>query len=527
MQKQEQTATTIDRAAEDKRSRSRLNVSRLTEEESAFMAFIDENMVGQPAAKRAALRIHRAIHNPLRDPNRPIFSVILAGESRTGKTHLVRLLARWFHSDEKAMVKVNGGEFQERYALNRLIGSPHGYIGFNDANDSSRKPPEGKKDTSALLSQYNLDQSRRGSSRDVTFVLFDEWEKMHGDMINLLLAGLDDGEFTLANNEDVNFRNVVVVMTSNMGMKELEASMSSIGFNNDRASGRKPSAVEVEASVQKAYRQKSSPEFRNRIDMLVVYESLSSAQLSDIINLEIDQVQRRIMAVAPDRLFVLKASERARDFLLNQAIASEDGGLANLKRQLNECLLEPLGTALNLGMVKMGDLVEIDVEDGELVFDVLSGGMEVDAFSRIPILGQGEVDLSTTEARQAFFSPAHVSLVPGMPLSGYATIGGALLNLSELMFLQRAVELKALARFQSPFLADYEIRLSDADNLDRLTSRAFSLVRDLTDLMGVKVLASETTYQPPYSVSLRVRALPGQVDLLRLRYSEISIELIN
>ena len=527
MQKQEQTAKTIDRAADDKRSRSRLDVSRLTEEESAFMAFIDENMVGQPAAKRAALRIHRAIHNPLRDPNRPIFSVILASESRTGKTHQVRLLARWFHSDEKAMVKVNGGEFQERYALNRLIGSPHGYIGFNDANDSSRKPPEGKKDTSALLSQYNLDQSRRGSSRDVTFVLFDEWEKMHGDMINLLLAGLDDGEFTLANNEDVNFRNVVVVMTSNMGMKELEASMSSIGFNNDRASGRKPSAVEVEASVQKAYRQKSSPEFRNRIDMLVVYESLSSAQLSDIINLEIDQVQRRIMAVAPDRLFVLKASERARDFLLNQAIASEDGGLANLKRQLNECLLEPLGTALNLGMVKMGDLVEIDVEDGELVFDVLSGGMEVDAFSRIPILGQGEVDLSTTEARQAFFSPAHVSLAPGMPLSGYATIGGALLNLSELMFLQRAVELKALARFQSPFLADYEIRLSDADKLDRLTSRAFSLVRDLTDLMGVKVLASETTYQPPYSVSLRVRALPGQVDLLRLRYSEISIELIN
>lgn len=526
MQKQEQTAT-IDRITENKRSRSRLDVSRLTEEESAFMAFIDENMVGQPAAKRAALRIHRAIHNPLRDPNRPIFSVILAGESRTGKTHLVRLLARWFHSDEKAMVKVNGGEFQERYALNRLIGSPHGYIGFNDANDSARKPRDGKKDTSALLSQHNLDQSRRGSSRDVTFVLFDEWEKMHGDMINLLLAGLDEGEFTLANNEDVNFRNVVVVMTSNMGMKELEASMSSIGFNNDRATGRKPSAVEVEASVQKAYRQKSSPEFRNRIDMLVVYESLSATQLSDIINLEIIQVQKRVMAVAPDRLFVLKASEGARDFLLKRAIASEDGGLANLKRQLNESLLEPLGTALNLGLVKMGDLVEIDVENGELVFDVLSGGMEVDAFSRIPILGQGEVDLSTTEARQAFFSPAHVSLAPGMPLSGYATIGGALLNLSELMFLQRAVELKALARFQSPFLADYELRLSDKDDLDRLTGRAFSLVRDLTDLMGVKVLASETTYQPPFSVSLRVRALPGQIDLLRLRYSEISIELIN
>ncbi|HMO21006.1 MAG TPA: AAA family ATPase, partial [Candidatus Melainabacteria bacterium] len=327
--------------------------------------------------------------------------------------------------------------------------------------------------------------------------------------------------------EDVNFRNVVVVMTSNMGMKELEASMSSIGFNSDRATGRKPSAVEVEASVHKAYRQKSSPEFRNRIDMLVVYEGLSATQLSDIINLEIIQVQKRVMAMAPDRLFVLKASEGARDFLLKRAIASEDGGLANLKRQLNESLLEPLGTALNLGLVKMGDLVEIDVENGELVFDVLSGGMEVDAFSRIPILGQGEVDLSTTEARQTFFSPAHVSLAPGMPLSGYATIGGALLNLSELMFLQRAVELKALARFQSPFLADYELRLSDKDDLDRLTGRAFSLVRDLTDLMGVKVLASETTYQPPFSVSLRVRALPGQIDLLRLRYSEISIELIN
>src|SRR5262245_1642944 len=114
-------SSTVDKHTTPEQQLLRLDASS-SSEEKMFAEFLDDNMVGQPAAKRAALRVRRAILNPYRDPNRPIYSVILAGESRTGKNHLVRLLARWFHGKDKALVKVNGGEFMEKHNLARLIG---------------------------------------------------------------------------------------------------------------------------------------------------------------------------------------------------------------------------------------------------------------------------------------------------------------------------------------------------------------------------------------------------------------------
>lgn len=511
--------------ATNEKVKTRLDMHALTEDEAAFMAFIDENMVGQPKAKQAALRIFRAIHNPLREPDRPIFSVILAGESRTGKNHLVRLLAQWFHGNQKALVKVNGGEYQEKYALSRLIGAPHGYIGHNDANDPSRQPKEGKKDTSAILSQHNLEYSKRGSSNDVIFVLLDEWEKMHMNVINILLAGLDEGESTLANNEDVNFRNVVFIMTSNMGMAELEQAMTSIGFMNDRETGRVATAEEVEAAVRKAYRNTSSPEFRNRIDMLVVYEKLDSDQLLDIVGLEFKNLQARILSTMPDRLFVVSPSDEAKAHLLEEALSGEEGGLANLKRVLNELVLEPLGTAARHGRIAMGDTVEVSVEGGTIVFDKVEGAADLDVFNNIPIIGSDEtVSLASALNRK----PVEISsgAVATLPLS-VPIFQGTMINLSELMFLQRAAELKALAERQSPLMASYEVIVESERDLNHLTTQAFLVVRDLTDFIGAKVLESQTTYEAPFKVILKVRALPGQIELLQVRHMQVSVNLLD
>lgn len=512
-----------------KTSRVRLDVASMKEDEAAFMEFIDANMVGQPRAKLAALRLFRAIHNPLRDPNRPIFSVILAGESRTGKNHLVRLLAQWFHGDQKALVKVNGGEFQERYSLNRLIGAPHGYIGHNDANDPDRRPQEGKKDTSAILSQHNLDQSKQGSSNDVIFLLLDEWEKMHMNVINILLAGLDEGESTLANNEDINFRNVVLILTSNMGMSELEQTMTRIGFTND--AGRVATVEEVDSAVRKAFKDTSSPEFRNRIDLLVVYDSLSKDQLFEVVDLEFKSLQARILERLPDRIFMVRAGDEVKKHLLDRALSDEEGGLANLKRIINEHVLEPIGGLARHGLINSGDVVELSLSDGRIVYDKIEGEADLSALTAIPLIGENKtVDVSTGYELEGVEATLDASGIL-TPHSHVLHLGGQLhagnlISLSELMFLQKAHELREMAVLQSPLMADYQIKIPSKDSLDILTRAAFVVVRDLTDVMSVKVLSSETTYEPPYEVTIRVRALPGQMELLSLRYKGIDVTLL-
>ncbi len=350
----------------------RLDSSSSAEEQN-FLTFLNENMVGQPDAKKAALRIRRAILNPYRDQNRPIFSVILAGESRTGKNHIVRLLARWFHGNEKALVKINGGEFMEKHNLARLIGSPHGYIGFNGADERQKR---GERDTGALLSQHNLDLSHEGSDYDVAFVLVDEWEKMHPDVINLLLAGLDEGEFTIANNSLVNFRNVVLVMTANMGMKEVENSMRRAGFH--READKKPTHSQVESAVKKAYRERTSPEFRNRIDTVVVYESLTDGQLKDIVGLEFKVLEARTLTAKPQLPFTLLPDDLAISLLLSLASGGDGSGIPNLKRAMSEHVIEPLGMLSESGAIRPHDIISISVEGGKIIFSKHAVGSSVE-----------------------------------------------------------------------------------------------------------------------------------------------------
>lgn len=250
----------------------------------------------------------------------------------------------------------------ESHQLARLIGAPHGYIGFSEQGNRQR----GTKDTGAILSQHNLDLSHSGSNYDVVFLLLDEWEKMHHSVINLLLAGLDEGEFTISNNTDVNFRNVVLLMTANMGMKDLERQMHQIGFFESR---RKATARDIGSAVQKAYRERTSPEFRNRIDSLVVFEPFSASDLSQIVGLEFRALQERIIASGAEQAFRLLPEDSAALLLLDLAARSDDDELANLKRLIALEVVEPLSALFEEGAIRSDDEIVVSAENGKLVFD--------------------------------------------------------------------------------------------------------------------------------------------------------------
>lgn len=346
-------------------TRDRLDPNANSELEREFIKFLDEEMVGQADAKKLALRIFRAIFNPLKAPDAPIFAAIFAGMSRTGKTFLVRLLAKFFHGREDAFVKANGGEFMDKHQLNRLIGAPPGYIGFNDQDDPRKKPlkPE-DKDKSAILSMHNLNRSKLGSKYDVIFVLLDEWEKFHPDVINILLSGLDYGEAELANNETINFRRVVLIMTSNMGMQEL--TKRKMGFNQDDPDNK--SKKEIAAAVFHAYQGTTSPEFRNRIDAVCVFDQLSDAQLLDIVGLEFGRLQKQILSGPPKGIFTLAPDDDVKALLLAKTLEGE-GRLGNLKRVVKEQVVEPLGALVTHGHVRFGDRVMLSTEDGAIKFD--------------------------------------------------------------------------------------------------------------------------------------------------------------
>lgn len=323
-----------------------------------FVKFLDDELIGQPKAKATALRIFNLIYSPLREPNKPIFTVGLAGQSRTGKTLLVKLFAKWFHGREDAMVRIDGGEFLDKHYISRVIGAPPSYVGYKDPKDTKDPLKPEDVDQSAMLSQHNLNRSKLGSENDVVFLLLDEFEKFPQEIISLLLKGLDDGEATLANNTKINLRNVVIFFTANLGMRELSNRIWGFSQNaNDREN--------VVDAVQGAYKQFTTPEFRNRVDELIVYESLSRSDLLKIVDVETRRLNKYISETETLPLFEVNVTKEAAEKILDLTFAG-DGNLGNLKRVMQQHVREELGNMVNEGIIKVGMRVDVVVEDGAI-----------------------------------------------------------------------------------------------------------------------------------------------------------------
>jgi ATP-dependent Clp protease ATP-binding subunit ClpB len=314
-------------------------VSRMLQSERQRLAHLDEHLnervIGQPDATRAVADAVRRSRAGLQDPNRPIGSFIFLGPTGVGKTETARALAEFLFDDEEAMVRIDMSEYMERHAVARLIGAPPGYVGYE----------EGGQLTEAV---------RR---RPYSVILFDEIEKAHPDVFNILLQILDDGRLTDSQGRLVNFRNSVVIMTSNIGSPMILERSGRM---------REPEVrLEVEAAVMQEMRRTFRPEFLNRVDDIILFRPLDTEDLKRIVEIQL----RRLQSMLEERKLGLRITDAAKE-LISQEGYDPAYGARPLKRAIQRLVQNPLAIQVLEGTFNEGDTIVADREDGlnRLVF---------------------------------------------------------------------------------------------------------------------------------------------------------------
>ena len=317
-------------------------------------------IVGQERAVRRITGLYQIYLAGLAHPGRPIGTMLFLGPTGSGKTRVVEAASEVLFGDPNFVTKIDCAEFQHSHEIAKLIGSPPGYLGH--------------RETSPMLTQENLDRSHTETIK-LSLVLFDEIEKASDALWQLLLGILDKATLTLGDNRRVDFSHSIVIMTSNLGAREMSEMISGgIGFA--------PKAGMVDTEVdQKIYRtaveaarRKFSPEFMNRIDKVVVFRSLRDNHLRQILEIELSAVQERIMRGSGQK-FIFKCTDAAKKFLLEEGIDFKYGA-RHLKRAIERFLVYPLSNLVATGQVGLGDLLLVDYssEVGKLVFSKEVGG---------------------------------------------------------------------------------------------------------------------------------------------------------
>ncbi|HEY7391237.1 MAG TPA: ATP-dependent chaperone ClpB [Bryobacteraceae bacterium] len=299
---------------------------------------LKDRVVGQDEAVRLVSNAILRNRAGLSDPNRPIGSFIFLGPTGVGKTELVRALANYLFDDDKAMIRVDMSEYQERHAVARMIGAPPGYVGYDEGGQLT-------------------EQVRR---RPYSVVLFDEIEKAHPDVFNALLQILDDGRLTDGQGRTVSFKNTVIVMTSNIGTGMVEK--NTIGFS---VHGKDSRTEDTRKRLLDALRQQFRPEFLNRIDDIIVFNALTKEHLSQIVEIQL----RNVRQLLKDRKIALEVTPAAKERLIEEGYEPQYGARP-MKRAVQRLIQDPLAVRLINGEFIEGDTVVVDVgaAGGELVF---------------------------------------------------------------------------------------------------------------------------------------------------------------
>jgi ATP-dependent Clp protease ATP-binding subunit ClpC len=318
-------------------------VSQLTAEERQRLLRLEEQLhgriVGQEEAVAAVAEAVRRSRAGLGDPQRPIGSFLFLGPTGVGKTELARTLAEALFGSENLMVRFDMSEFQERHTVSRLVGAPPGYVGYEEAGQLT-------------------EQVRR---RPYSVLLFDEIEKAHADVFNILLQILDDGRLTDAQGRTVDFKNTVVIMTSNLGSDRIQAHTR-----------KEESFEELKADLMEILRLSFRPEFINRIDEIIVFRALTEEQLVDITKLLVDRLTRRLRA----QHIEVEFTDDALHLLAREGYDPEYGARP-LRRTIQRLVENELSRMLLNGDIEPGDRVTVDVLEGDLHFDVERGGASV------------------------------------------------------------------------------------------------------------------------------------------------------
>ena len=317
-------------------------------------------IVGQDRAVRRITGLYQIYLAGLAHPGRPIGTLLFLGPTGSGKTRVVEAAAEVLFGDPNLVTKIDCAEFQHSHEIAKLIGSPPGYLGH--------------RETSPMLTQENLDRSHSDTVK-LSLVLFDEIEKASDALWQLLLGILDKATLTLGDNRRVDFSKAIVIMTSNLGAREMSELISGgIGFAPKSGVVDNEVDQKIYRTAVEAARRKFSPEFMNRIDKVVVFRSLRDEHLRQILEIELSAVQERIMRGSSDK-FVFKCTDAAKKFLLDEGIDFKYGA-RHLKRAIERFLVYPLSNLIATEQVGLGDLLIVDYspEIGKLVFSKESGG---------------------------------------------------------------------------------------------------------------------------------------------------------
>jgi ATP-dependent Clp protease ATP-binding subunit ClpB len=318
-------------------------VSRLMEGEIQKLLRMEDRLharvVGQDEAISAVANAMRRARAGLQDPNRPLGSFIFLGPTGVGKTELARALAEFLFDDEQAMIRIDMSEYQEKHTVSRLIGAPPGYVGYEEAGQL----------TEAV---------RR---RPYSVVLFDEIEKAHPEVLNVMLQLLDDGRLTDGKGRTVDFKNTVVIMTSNVGSHFIAD--AALRDSMSRAQGEHTLDEGTKRQVLDALREHFRPEFLNRIDEIIVFHALSRGEMRRIIDIQLRGLMKRL----EDRKIRVELTDRAKDLLIAEGYDPVYGARP-LKRVIQRRLLDPLAMRVLQGEFVEGSVVRIDAPHGELEF---------------------------------------------------------------------------------------------------------------------------------------------------------------
>ena len=319
-------------------------VQKLTESESVKLLNMEDTLhtrlIGQDEAVKAVSKAIRRARVGLKNPNRPIASFIFSGPTGVGKTELTKALATYFFGSEEAMIRLDMSEFMERHTVSKLIGSPPGYVGFN----------EGGQLTEAV---------RR---RPYTVVLFDEIEKAHPDVFNLLLQLLEDGRLTDSKGRTVDFKNTLIIMTSNIGSKVIEKGGGGLGFEFSGESAEDSQYTRIRSLVNEELKQYFRPEFLNRLDEIIVFRQLSRDEVKEIAEIMLKEVFGRM----GEKGITLTVSDAFKERLVEEGY-NPSYGARPLRRAVMRLLEDSLAEEVLTGRIKDGDHAEVDVDENKKV----------------------------------------------------------------------------------------------------------------------------------------------------------------
>ena len=327
-----------------------LDPERKSPRAAEFEDKLSAQIVGQERAVRRMSGLFQIYLAGMNNPSRPIGTMLFLGPTGSGKTRVVEAASEVLFNEPHTVVKIDCAEFQHSHEIAKLIGSPPGYLGH--------------RETSPMLTQENLDKSHTEDTK-LTFVLFDEIEKASDSLWQLLLGILDKATLTLGDNRRVDFSRTVVIMTSNLGAREMSEMISGgIGFaptKTDQVKADNEIDTKIYRTALEAAKRKFSPEFMNRIDKVVVFRSLKEHHLRQILDIELRAVQDRITESAGTK-FAFECTDEAKEYLLSEGIDLKYGA-RHLKRSIERFLVYPLSNLVATQQVETGDFVMVDFND--------------------------------------------------------------------------------------------------------------------------------------------------------------------